>query len=157
MNSTLLTATRRFLVGGLLLLIFCDCQDKGQEKSAFGLRTVQLRVGNVALKAEVADTPLESETGLMFRNSLPEDQGMIFVFDAPRQANFWMKNTRIPLSIAYLDTAGRILEIRSMKPFDETLVRSAFDNVVYALEVNEGWFDRHKINPGTTVTGLPRS
>lgn len=82
---------------------------------------------------------------------------MIFVFDEPRRANFWMKNTRIPLSIAYIDSAGRILEIRSMKPFDETLVRSAFDNVVYALEVNEGWFNRHGISPGTKITGLPRS
>ena len=151
-----LAATLRLLVAGALLLIFCDCQDKSQQNSAFGLRTVQLRLGDVALRAEVADTALESQTGLMFRNSLPEDQGMIFVFDTPRQANFWMKNTRIPLSIAYIDSAGRILEIQSMKPFDETTVRSAFDNVVYALEVNEGWFDRHKIKPGTTITGLPR-
>ncbi|MGA8655204.1 MAG: DUF192 domain-containing protein [Chthoniobacterales bacterium] len=153
----LLSRLSGFLIAAALLLIFCDCQDKNQEKSAFGLRTIQLRIGSVPLRAEVADTPLESQTGLMFRNSLPEDQGMIFVFDAPRQANFWMKNTRIPLSIAYIDSAGKILEIRSMKPFDETLVRSAFDAVVYAREVNEGWFDRHKINPGTSITGLPRS
>ena len=156
MNSSVQTTIRRLLLAGALL-VFCDCQDKNQEKSAFGLRTVQLRVGNVALRAEVADTPQESQTGLMFRTSLPEDRGMIFVFDTPRQANFWMKNTRIPLSIAYIDSTGKILEIHSMKPFDETLVRSAFDNVVYALEVNEGWFDRHKIGPGTTIAGLPRS
>ena len=156
MNSLVVATTRRLLLAAALL-IFCDCQDKNQEQGAFGLRTVQLRLGNVPLRAEVADTPQESQTGLMFRNSLPEDKGMIFIFDAPRQANFWMKNTRIPLSIAYIDSTGKILEIHSMKPFDETLVRSAFDNVVYALEVNEGWFDRHKINPGTTIAGLPRS
>ena len=156
MNSSVQATIRKLLFAGALLVL-CGCQDKSQEKGAFGLRTVQLRVGNTALRAEVADTPQESQTGLMFRDSLPESQGMIFVFDTPRQANFWMKNTRIPLSIAYIDSTGKILEIHSMKPFDETLVRSAFDNVVYALEVNEGWFDRHKISPGVTVAGLPRS
>ena len=156
MNSLVQATIRNLLIAGALLVL-CGCQDKTQEKSAFGLRTVQLRVGNVALRAEVADTPQESQTGLMFRNSLPDDQGMIFVFNTPRQANFWMKNTRIPLSIAYIDSTGKILEIHSMQPFDETLVSSAFDNVVYALEVNEGWFDRHKISPGTTIAGLPRS
>jgi uncharacterized protein len=104
----------------------------------------------------VADTPQVSENGLMFRDSLPEDRGMLFVFEQPKTASFWMRNTKIPLSIAYVDSTGKILEIESMKPFDETVVPSVSDQVSYALEVNQGWFGRHGIAPGAKIDGIPR-
>jgi uncharacterized protein len=107
------------------------------------------------LTAELADTESKKERGLMFRQSLPENSGMLFIFDPPAQATFWMKNTRIPLSIAFIDNQGRILEIRSMKPFDETLIWSVSNAVASALEVNEGWFDRHRIQMGTRIFGIP--
>jgi uncharacterized membrane protein (UPF0127 family) len=113
------------------------------------------RTGFVRLTTELADTEPKKERGLMFRQSLPENSGMLFIFDPPAQAVFWMKNTRIPLSIAFIDNQGRILEIRSMKPFDETLIWSVSNAVAYALEVNEGWFDRHGIQMGTRIFGIP--
>jgi uncharacterized protein len=132
------------------------CQPKVADTTPFGLKTVELKILRTSLKAEVADTPQASENGLMFRDSMPEDRGMLFVFEQPRTASFWMKNTKIPLSIAYVDSAGKILEIKSMKPFDETVVPSASDRVAYALEVNQGWFDRHGIAPGAKIDGIPR-
>jgi uncharacterized membrane protein (UPF0127 family) len=81
---------------------------------------------------------------------------MLFVFDAPKRATFWMKNTKIPLSIAFIDSAGTILEVKSMYPMDESIVPSSSTEVAYALEVNQGWFDRHKISPGDKIDGIPR-
>jgi uncharacterized membrane protein (UPF0127 family) len=93
-------------------------------KDSFGQKVIELQIPNrtgfVKLRAELADTESKKERGLMFRQSLPENSGMLFIFDPPTQAAFWMKNTRIPLSIAFVDNQGRILETRSMKPFDET-------------------------------------
>ena len=81
---------------------------------------------------------------------------MLFIFDQPKKASFWMKNTKIPLSIAYIDSNGKILEIKSMNPLDETIVPSNSDEVAYALEVNQGWFARHGVSPGTKIEGIPR-
>ena len=124
--------------------------------SAFGLRTARLEISNVPLTAEIADTPEAKENGLMFRESLAEDRGMLFVYEDPQKATFWMRNTRIPLSIAFIDSAGSILEIKPMYPMDETIVPSSSDQVAYALEVNQGWFDRHRIFPGTKIEGIPQ-
>jgi uncharacterized protein len=153
----------RFLPRPLALLLvfwwtsfFQGCQPKAAETSAFGLRIAGLKISNVPLTAEIADTPQASENGLMFRESLADDRGMLFIFERPRKAQFWMRNTKIPLSIAYIDSAGSILEIKSMKPLDETVVPSSSDHVAYALEVNQGWFSRHGIAPGAKIDGIPR-
>jgi uncharacterized protein len=138
------------------IFLLAGCQPKAAESTAFGLRVAELKVSNVPLTAEIADTPQASENGLMFRDSLPEDRGMIFIFEQPKKASFWMRNTQIPLSIGFIDTAGRILEIKSMKPLDESVVPSSSDQVAYALEVNEGWFARHGISPGAKIEGIPR-
>src|SRR5271165_4299279 len=142
------------LIAGFFFFLSA-CQQKGAE-SAFGLRTADLKISSAPLTAEVADTPQASENGLMFRDSLPEDRGMLFIFEQPKTASFWMRNTRIPLSIAYVDSMGTILEIKSMKPLDETVIPSASDQVAYALEVNQGWFGRHGIAPGAKIDGIPR-
>jgi uncharacterized protein len=138
------------------IVFVAACQPKGADTTPFGLKVVELKILNASLNAEVADTPQASENGLMFRDSLPEERGMLFVFEQPKTASFWMRNTRIPLSIAYIDSAGKILEIKSMKPLDETVVPSASDQLAYALEVNEGWFVRHGIAPGVKIDGIPR-
>lgn len=131
------------------------CQERNRsDANAFVLRTVDLRIGPAKLAAEVADTPDSRATGLMFRDSLPPDQGMLFVFEQPQQANFWMKSTKIPLSIGFLDSSGTLLEIRNMQPFDETPVTSRSERVAYALEVNQGWFDRNHVHLGTKAEGL---
>ena len=145
------------LILALSWILLCGgCQPKVADTSAFGLRIAELKVSNVPLTAEIADTPQASENGLMFRDSLPEGRGMLFIFEQPRKASFWMRNTKIPLSIAYIDSAGKILEIKSMNPLDETVVPSSSDHVAYALEVNQGWFAQHGISTGAKIDGIPR-
>jgi uncharacterized membrane protein (UPF0127 family) len=138
------------------VLVFVGCQPKTTQTTPFGLRIAELKISNVPITVEIADTPQASENGLMFRDSLPEDHGMLFIFDQPKKASFWMKNTKIPLSIAYADSNGKILEIKSMNPLDETVVPSRSDEVNYALEVNQGWFARHGITAGAKIDGIPR-
>ena len=104
----------------------------------------------VQIRVEVARTDEERFRGLMFRQHLPDGEGMIFVFDRDRQLSFWMQNTYIPLSIAFITSDGRIVEIRNMYPHDETHVRSS-RSVRYALEVPQGWFDRAGIRLGDVV------
>src|ERR1700724_1076074 len=138
------------------ILLCVGCQPKATENTPFGLRIAELKISNKPVTAEIADTPQASENGLMFRDSLPEDHGMLFIFEQPKKASFWMKNTKIPLSIAFIDSAGKILEIKSMNPLDETVVPSGSDQVAYALEVNQGWFARHAISSGSKIDGIPR-
>ena len=76
---------------------------------------------------------------------------MLFVFGGPMRASFWMRNTLIPLSCAYIDPEGVIQEIRDMKPLDETPIEAKTDQVQYVLEVKQGWFERNKVNVGMLV------
>ncbi len=138
------------------IFLFAGCQPKAPDPTPFGLKTTELKISNVPLTVEIADTPEASENGLMFRDSLPANRGMLFIFEQPRKASFWMKNTKIPLSIAYIDSAGKILEIKSMNPLDETVVPSSSDQIAYALEANQGWFAQHGISSGAKVDGIPR-
>jgi uncharacterized protein len=142
---------------GIILpaLIFAGCSPNTQT-GAFGLSTTTVTLHGTSLKVEVADTPQSLATGLMFRSSMPEDHGMLFMLGSAEQASFWMKNTKIPLSIAYIDGNGIVREEHDMQPFDERTTRSSSDDIVYALEVNQGWFHRHHIDPGVKVEGIPR-
>ncbi len=114
-----------------------------------------LLVGPVTVRAEVADTDESRRLGLMRRDKLEDGRGMLFVFASPRPMSFWMKDTTIPLSIAYINAAGVIREIHDMQPLDETPAQSAFPDLLYALEVPQGWFLRNRILPGDRVAGLP--
>ena len=116
----------------------------------------RLKIGEHQLTVEVADTPGEQVMGLMNREFLPPDRGMIFVFEEPKQAFFWMKNTSIPLDVAFLDSEGVILEILPLVPFEETRVASKSDKVAYAIETNRDWFASRGLKPGMKVQGLPR-
>ncbi len=119
------------------------------------LPTITLRIGAVAVEAEVADESDERTIGLMGREELADGQGMLFVFREPQAMNFWMRDTLVPLSIAYINAAGVIREIHDLQPLDETPARSAFRDLLYALEVPQGWFHKNKILPGDRITGLP--
>jgi uncharacterized protein len=125
-------------------------------EKAQSLATIPLTIGGRKVVAEVARTPVELSTGLMWRFSLRPDHGMIFVYDEPRQMSFWMKNTYIPLSIAFIDAAGRIINIEDMAPQSEQLHWSRAPGV-YALEMRKGWFAEHGIGVGAVVEGLPKS
>jgi len=119
------------------------------------LETVPLVIGDKKLSAEIADDDKEREAGMMFRKSMADGEAMVFVFDTPQHVSFWMKNTLIPLSVAYVNGSGKILEVRDMKPLDETPVESKFDTIVYAVEVPQGWFLKNAILPGSAIKGLP--
>jgi len=115
------------------------------------LPTVKLWLGAQELAAEVARTPMQVQTGMMFRKSMAENEAMLFVFAGPHRPAFWMKNTLIPLSCAYIDSEGTILEIHDMKPKDESPIQAESGRVQYVLEVNQGWFERNKVGVGTVV------
>ena len=109
-------------------------------------------IGNkVGLNVEVAKTPPAREKGLMFRTSLGESEGMLFVFDKEENLNFWMKNTYIPLDIAYINKKGIINEIYYMAPVDISKIYSSVKPAMYALEVNAGWFSKNKIRIGAKI------
>lgn len=121
------------------------------------LPVIELSVGQHKIQAEVADT-LEAVTrGLMFREQLGTNEGMLFVFPNERRASFWMKNTRLSLSVAYLDRNGKILEIYPLEPFNETSVQSRSKAVLFALEMNRGWFESKNVKIGDLVQGLPNN
>ncbi|MBM4332925.1 MAG: DUF192 domain-containing protein [Deltaproteobacteria bacterium] len=106
------------------------------------------------IRVEVARTESEKAKGLMFRESLGEDEGMIFVYAREEILSFWMKNTRIPLSIAFIDQRGRIVDIQDMEPFSLRTTVSA-KPTQYALEMNKGWFQRNGIGVGDLVKFPP--
>jgi len=118
-----------------------------------GLPTRTLTINGHKVIAEVASTPEERETGLMNRFSLQADHGMLFVFERSEPLSFWMKNTYIPLSIAFVDAAGRIVNIEDMAPQTETIHWSGAPSL-YALEVRKGWFRDRGIKPGDRIEGL---
>ena len=108
----------------------------------------------IPVQVEIADTDAERQTGLSGRPTLAEDAGMLFVFDQEQPLSFWMKDTLIPLSIAYISADGRIVDIQDMQPLDETPHPSA-EPAQYALEVNQGFFKERGVAVGDTVE-LPR-
>ena len=115
------------------------------------LPVMKLQVGNQIVAAELARKPVQLATGMMFRKEMAEDEGMLFAYPFPQQASFYMRNTTVPLTIAYLDPAGRILELHDLKPLDETPVYSRAGNILFVLEMKQGWFSRHGVLPGVTV------
>jgi len=115
------------------------------------LRTVRLWLGTEELTAEVALRPVEVATGMMFREKMEENEAMLFVFVRPYRASFYMKNTTVPLSAAYLDPDGVIQEIHDLDPLNEEPVTARSDQIQFVLEVNRGWFQRHGLGVGTLV------
>ena len=120
------------------------------------LPKIALTIGETRINAEVADDPDEKTIGLMGRKELAEGDGMLFVFSRPQPMGFWMKDTLIPLSIAYISGEGIIREIHDMQPLEESGVPSMFRDLVYALEVPQGWFAKNGILAGDRVLGLPK-
>jgi hypothetical protein len=115
------------------------------------LPTVKLWLGDQELLAEVARSAVELRTGMMFRTNLAENEAMLFVFPRPHRASFYMRNTKLPLTCAYIDVEGVILELHDLKPLDEQPVAAATDRVQFALETRQGWFGRHNVGVGALV------
>lgn len=114
------------------------------------VRFAEIKVAETPVRVEIADTPETRAKGLMHRESLPADEGMLFIYDRPQVLSFWMKNTSIPLSIAFVDSRMKIIRIADMAPFEER----SHDSVapaLYALEMNQGWFRRNGVRVGDEV------
>jgi uncharacterized membrane protein (UPF0127 family) len=140
----------------LLALVGCDGGSAGGEPTGSGnapdLRAVTIDASGgeeVVVQVEIADTDAERQRGLMGRTALAEDQGMLFVFGGEQELSFWMKNTLIPLSIAFMDSEGRIVDIQDMKPLDDDPPHYvSAEPARYALEVNQGFFEERGIKAG---------
>ncbi len=117
---------------------------------------MELKIGKHVLTAEVASTDPHRMQGLMHRRMLPENRGMLFVFPNIAHHGMWMKNTFIPLSVAFIDNNGVIINIEDMQP--HTLdAHNAKQPVRYALEMNLGWFRKRGIGPGAKLEGLDKA
>ncbi len=120
------------------------------------LKTQTIKVGTKSVKVEIADTGEARERGLMYRKSMPADEGMLFVFDYAQPMAFWMKNTLIPLSIGYFDANRKLITTLEMTPavmgeqYPKTYPSGG--DAQYALEMNKGWFAKHGIKPGAMLT-----
>jgi uncharacterized membrane protein (UPF0127 family) len=119
------------------------------------LRTVDLHLDHATLHTQVAANEQQREIGLMHVSKLSDNDGMIFLMPEVGHVNFWMKDTLIPLSIAFLDRKGTVLEIHDMKALDETITPSDSDQVAYALETNLHWFALNGIKPGDQLEPPP--
>ena len=118
------------------------------------LAQVRLTAGIHNINAELASTPPQREIGLMFRSVMPANDGMLFVFEQPGQQCFWMKNTLIPLSVAFIGDDGSVVNIDDMKP--QTLdSHCSAKPVRFVLEMNEGWFAKRGIKAGSRLRGGP--
>jgi uncharacterized membrane protein (UPF0127 family) len=120
------------------------------------LSEVVLTINKHTLTAEVANTDATRSTGLMHRRMLPENRGMLFVFSDVGIHAMWMMNTHVPLSVAFLDTEGTIINIADMEPHTQT-VHPAARPAKYALEMNQSWFKGRGIKPGDKVLGLDKA
>ena len=128
-------------------------QEQTQPQS---LATIQLNAGMHNIKAQLASTPNQRQMGLMFRRSMPANEGMLFVFDSPSQQCFWMRNTLLPLSIAFLRDDGTVVNIDDMQPQTDDSHCSQ-QPVRFVLEMNVGWFAKRGVKAGSVIQGPPFS
>lgn len=136
-----------FVVYFALVSVACS----GETDEAGSGRLFDLEIGAQKLKVETAVTQVEHRKGLMYRASLPEDHGMLFIYQKPTRLRFWMKNVSIPLDIGYFDKNGVLREIYPMHPQTLAAVESRSFELQFALEVNRGWFDRNGIRVGDQI------
>ncbi len=127
---------------------------RAQEAPQPRLPTIALTAGMHVIQAELAVTPRQQMIGMMQRRTMGSNEGMLFVYDAPAGHCFWMRNTLIPLSIAFVDDDGRIVHLADMKPLDETSHCTPLP-VRFALEMNQGWFAKRGLKKGDRLRGAP--
>ena len=124
------------------------------QEPQMNLPRVKLAAGMHRIDAQVARTPDERATGLMYRKEMPQHEGMLFVFDFAAQQCFWMKNTLLPLAIAFIADDGTIVDLDEMAP--RTLEPHCSSRPVrYVLEMNQGWFRKKGLKPGDRLAGFP--
>ena len=126
-----------------------DPTESGQPQPK--LPTLKLWLGAHEVVAEIARTPIEHQVGMMWRTNMAEMEGMIFIFDAPGSRAFWMRNTLVPLDIAYIAPDGTVLEVHAAQPRNEATIPSTSDRVQFVLETRQGWFQRNNVKPGMLI------
>jgi uncharacterized protein len=137
-----------------LLLALLTTAAPAQDRPQLDLPVVQLQAGMHNIRAQVARSVNERATGLMHRREMPQHEGMLFIFEQPSQQCFWMKNTLLPLSIAFVADDGTVVNIRDMQP--QSLDSHCSDKPVrYVLEMNQGWFAKRGVKAGFKLTGTP--
>ncbi|MEY4368501.1 MAG: hypothetical protein RL564_451 [Pseudomonadota bacterium] len=141
-----LTLQGKLLLGAALLSISAGAQD---------FPRIAVNIGVHLIQAELAATPETRARGLMYRENLGQNEGMVFRFPAPRRVCMWMKNTLIPLSVAFIGEDGRIVNIEDMQP-QTTDEHCSQQTARYALEMRQGWFKQRNIKGGELVSGLPK-
>jgi uncharacterized membrane protein (UPF0127 family) len=148
-------AVRAFLFA--TLLASAALTGRAQTQAQPELATPKLSIGGKSIRAEIADEEHERAAGLMFRKELADDAGMLFIMPQIGPVAFWMRNTELPLTIAYIGPNGAIMELHDLEPFNERPVPSSFPHIAYALEMPRGWFTKNNIWPGERVMGLPKA
>ena len=123
-----------------------------QDGPQLNLPRVELTAGMFRIQAQVAATPLQRSTGLMMRRQMPQHEGMLFIFEQPATQCFWMKNTPLPLTAAFVADDGTIVNLADMQPLSEASHCSARP-VRYVLEMNQGWFAKRGIKAGARLGG----
>jgi uncharacterized membrane protein (UPF0127 family) len=137
------------------LALFCSALSPAWSQDAqLNLPRVQLGAGMYRIDAQLAAAPREREIGLMFRKEMPQQEGMLFAFEVPATQCFWMKNTILPLTAAFVADDGRIVNLVDMQP-QTTNSHCSEEPVRYVLEMNQGWFTRKNLKKGLKLTGLP--
>ena len=136
------------------LVLACTASAARAQEGAQSLPAINLTAGMYVIRAEVATTERQREIGLMFRDSLPTQAGMLFAFEEPGVQCFWMRNTLIPLSAAFVDDDGTIVNIAEMAPRTENSHCSA-KPVRFVLEMNKGWFEKRGFKAGFKLGGTP--
>lgn len=124
------------------------------QQPQLNLPRVALQAGMHRIDAQVAQAPDQRSTGLMWRREMPTHEGMLFIFDQPSQQCFWMMNTLIPLTAAFIADDGTIVNLADMQP-QTTNPHCSAQPVRYVLEMNQGWFAKRSIKPGARLTGAP--
>lgn len=140
----------------LAVLMFGGTMAQAQDEPQTQLPRTTLSIGIHQIDTQLATTPEQHQTGLMFRKDMPQHEGMLFVFESPSRLCFWMKNTLLPLTAAFIADDGTIVNLENMKP-QTTESHCATKPVRYVLEMNQGWFTRKGVKPGSKISGRPFS
>ena len=139
----------------LLMCGACGRERHSTARAEQSLKSVadffEIRVGNKPVRMQLAVSEAEMQRGLMERRDLGRDDGMLFVYARAQRMSFWMRNTPTPLDIGFFDSAGKLVEIYQLHPFDETGVSSTSSDLLLALEMNQGWYRENGVRPGAQI------
>jgi hypothetical protein len=149
------TMKKQFIFASLLVL-FTALPGLAQQTAQTNLQRIVLGAGIHQIDTQLALTPEQHMVGLMYRKDMPQSEGMLFVFDTPVRQCFWMKNTLLPLTAAFIADDGTIVNLEDMKP-QTTESHCSLKPVRYVLEMNQGWFAKKGIKAGTKLSGAPFS